>query len=275
MAVRSGLLIAACTLGGCDLVWGLSGEPPACDLGEGAFDGAERTDLMMAVEDFSVAVENDRVIGTRDAATFEIELDFGGAPVPIALGEAAFVKAGFGLAPEGDLLFFSNEVEIPELQIATRTEAGWTVSVTREKPAGLRAGTPTALVFGARRVLVRVGEAGVVDGEVVRDVQEYVEDGDRWRAVGPRQSFPGSFAPNLTPNGMTAVFTDVDEDGRAVVAIATRDSVSDAFAGRTVIYRGDPAFAIRTAQLRDDDIVGKQCGTLFVAEGNQLRRYDR
>jgi hypothetical protein len=121
----------------------------------------------------------------------------------------------------------------------------------------------------------QVSQKGVLDGEVARDVQEYVEDGDRWRAVGSRQALGGTFAPNLTPNGMTAVFVETDVDGNAVVAIATRDHVSDEFSDRTVIYRSDPGVGIRSAQVQGNDVLDKDCSTLIVDEGNDLRKYER
>jgi hypothetical protein len=124
-------------------------------------------------------------------------------------------------------------------------------------------------------VLVKVGNEGIVDeGTPVRDTQEYVEEGDGWRAVGSRQALQGMRAPNLTPNGMTAVFTDDDADGNVVV-MATRDSVSDEFSGRTVIFRAEPGLLIGSAQLRGDDALDKECNTLFVDVGTQLRRFDR
>jgi hypothetical protein len=274
--VRLGLVIrtiSSLALGACDVVWGISGEPPACDLDTDAFATADMTDLKMAVDDYSVSIDNDRVIGTSGGIAFEIEIGRGGDPTPVVLGSDAFVQTSFGLAPEGDFLFYTNLLEPPTIVMATRESGAWELSPS-EPPAGIFAGVPSARLFGARRVLVRVGQEGVVEGDIVRDVQEYVEDGDGWRAVGSRFAMPGAFAPNLTANAMTAVFVDI-VDGLAVVAIATRDSVDDAFEGRTVIFRAEPEVGIRAGQVRGDTIVDKQCDTLFVAVGNELRRYDR
>jgi hypothetical protein len=266
-------LAAVCLgLGACDLVWGLTGEPPKCDLGTDAFVGAGMVSLQMPVEDFSVSVDPKRTIASRLGVTFEVEV---GEPVSIDLGQA-FVQVSFGLAPEGDFLFFSNQVEPPDLRIAERASDGtWAVS-RAAPPAGVHAGSPSALEFGPRRVLVNVGQEGVLDdGQPVRDIQEYVEDGDRWRAVGPRQALGGTFAPNLTPNGMTAVFVEKDADGSDVVAIATRDHVSDEFSDRTVIFRDEPGSTIRSAQLHGTDILDKECATLVVDVEDDLRQYDR
>jgi hypothetical protein len=268
------LVVLGLGLGACDAVWGLTGEPPRCDLGTGAFDGIEAQDLKMTVEDYSVAVDVNRAIASLDGFSYEIDLEINADPVKLELGEG-FIQAGFGLAPEGDFLFFSNEIEPPDLGMAERTSEGWKVS-TRQPPKGVHAGTPTAKLFGARRVLVKIGQEGVVEqAGQVRDTQEYVEDGDSWRPVGDRQALATLFAPNLTPNGMTAVFVEQDADGNSVVVIATRKHVSDSFTDRTVIFRADAGSSVRTAQLRGDDVLDKECSTLFVDVGNQLQRFDR
>jgi hypothetical protein len=250
------LLVIAC-LGGCDVVWGLSGEPSACELG--AFDGepvATATDGFR----FTVSGDGERAILIEDeASVFEAELAIGDRQ-PVEL--PPYTPIAIALSPEGDLLFHSSAIEPTLLELAERTNGVWMKS-DRVPPKGVFAGVPSSLAFGARRVIVRLRDTGT-------DVQEYVDDGAAWNPVGDPQPLPGSLAGNLTENGLTMTFLDVDPaNGEPAIFAANRASVDDWFGAPVQLRAG-------THETNGGQLIGKTtCDTLFVSEQGALRRFDR
>ena len=229
-------------LAGCDLAFGVGGEPEPCALT--AFDDAPVEDLVEA-EDFSVNWDQTFAIVARETATLEVT--FGGEQKPIDLG--VYVNQGFALAPEGNALFFTAIVEPPLLQGAVRTgDAMW--SPASALPPGRFAGTPSADVFGPRRVLV------TVDGKLL----EFEDDAGRWVAVGTPHLLDLGRAPNLTPNGLTAVY--VGTDG---IYAMSRPTIDDWF--------GEPVKLLASAD-RSPQLLG-QCKRLYTTHDNVLRRYQR
>ncbi len=253
---RLALMLGLSSLAACDVVWGLSGEPGPCDLD--SFDGATSSDAIMSGDLFTVSQGTNRVVVAAEGNVFEHPLA-GGDPVQLDLG--IYPPLAVALAPEGTLLFHSGAIEPPLLQMATRDAAGVWTNTDRKPPKGILAGVPTATDFGPRRVLVRLrfGRS---------EIQEYEDDGVDWKPVGEPRVIGGVRAPNLTPSGLTMVFTDFDELGQHFVFAANRDSTGDPF--------GEPTL-LRTTEATADDaqLVGKRCNTMFVNEAGSLKRLDR
>lgn len=230
-------------LAGCDLVFGVGEEQGPCTLG--SFDGAPADEIVEAT-DFSVDWDQTFAIVSRETGTFELSFD-GGIQKPIDFG--AYINTGFALAPEGNALFYTSMVEPPLLQGALRTgDATWIPAAAL--PPGRFAGTPSADVFGPRRVLV------TVDGNVL----EFEDDAGRWVGVGTAHPFDTLRAPNLTPDGLTAVYATSDG-----VYAMSRPNINEWF--------GAPVKILSTAD-GSPQLLG-QCKRLYTTHDNVLRRYQR
>lgn len=230
-------------LAGCDLVFGVGEEPGPCTLG--SFDNAPADDLVEAT-DFSVDWDQTFAIVSRETGTFEVTFE-GGLQKPIDLG--VYNNTGFALAPEGNALFYTAIIEPPLLQGALRTgDATWTPAPAL--PPGRFAGTPSADVFGPRRVLV------TVDGNVL----EFEDNAGRWVGVGAPHRLDLLRAPNLTPDGLTAVYAA--NDG---VYAMSRPNINEWF--------GEPV-KILAASDGSPQLLG-QCKRLYTTHDNILRRYQR
>lgn len=243
-------------LTGCDVVWGLSGEPAACELR--SFEAAEELDMVTSGDQFTVDGSGDRAVVTLGGELYEQSLANGELT---KLNVTLYSPLAIAVAPEGNLLFHSGALEPPLLQVATRGDDGVWVAADRAGPKGVIAGVPSAEDFGPRRVLVRT--------KINADLQEYEDDGVTWQPVGPRLPGFGSTAPNLTENGLTMVFVDVETaSGGYAVFAASRASLSDQF--------GDPRLLRIVGQNASAQLSGKKtCDTLFTSEPDALRRYEQ
>jgi hypothetical protein len=249
MAISRCLALAlACT--GCDLAFGLDGEEP-CSLG--SFDGAQTTDITEA-DDFSIDWDQTLAVYTRQGLAFEVALP-SATPKPIDLGP--YTMLALSLTPEGNALFYTASIEPPVLRGALRAgDAQWQLDAG--VPRGSYAGTPSADVFGPRRVLVRMRAA---DAEVV----EYEDDSGRWVPVGEPHVVEGAVAPNLTPNGLTMVYAGVDAEQQPAIFAATRASTADWFGPPTIILRG----------MHRSPLLFGRCKRLYTVDTGVLRRFDR
>lgn len=255
MARSSFLMITlAGSLAGCDAVFGLSGDVDPCELA--SFEGVTAEELIEA-EDFSFDWEETFGVIQMNGSMYEIEPRARTlTPTPIDIGP--YVNLGLALTPEGDALFYTIVTEPKELKGALRGGAAdWRLDAG--VPRGTFAGTPSADVFGPRRVMVKMRES------IDETVQEYEDVRGRWTTVGEPRVIVTSRAPNLTPNGLTMVYPGFTETGDPVVLAAQRPSTSEAFGEPTAILSG----MFSSAQL-----VG-ECARLYTTDGNMLRRYDR
>ena len=237
--MRSSVLLLL--LAGCDLAFGVGGDPSPCTLAP--FDDAP-VDELVAADDFSVDWDQTFAIVSRETGT--VVWSFEGGEKPIDLG--VYVIAGFSLAPEGNALFYTAMIEPPLLQGAVRKGEAWEVAPAL--PPGRFAGTPSADVFGPRRVLV------TVDGKLL----EFEDDAGRWVAVGTEHMLEVSRAPNLTPNGLTAVYAGADG-----IYAMSRPTTNDWF--------GEPVKILASAD-RSPQLLG-QCERLYTTHDGVLRRYQR
>lgn len=242
MPARFSLLVL---LAGCDLAFGVSGQPEPCELGR--FANPEQTTIVGAMR-FSVDWDQTFAVIEREVGTFEVSLP-DATLTPIDLG--LYMTSSLALAPEGSSLLYTVSVEPYELRGALRLGDGeWQLDA--EVPRGAFAGTPSADAFGPRRVLIRE-ELGDTD------LQEYeVDDTGHWVRIGSPFPFPGEYAPNLTPNGLTMVYSDVDNEGVPGVYAASRDDVDSAF--------GDPML-LRVGDLRSPQLCGR-CQQLYAIVPN-------
>jgi hypothetical protein len=240
--VRSSALLVL--LAGCDVVAGVEIERAPCDAG--TFAGIPTSDVVAATG-FSLSWDRDLLVYSDDRAVFQQRLP-GGDPTPIDLG--IYDVGELALAPEGDALFFTQQIEPPIVAAALRDGTSWTFDGVA--PAGSFAGTPSSPEFGPRRVLVRLAMGGAV--------QEYEQDGNTWVPVGPTQTVDSAIAPNLTPSGLDMVFAS--HDG---VLVAHRASVGDWFGEPLLILPGEHQFP----QLLD------RCRELYTLDDLVVRRYAR
>jgi hypothetical protein len=247
MLARSSVL--ALLLGGCDFVFGLTGQPDPCELA--SFDG--EASAIAEADAFSVDWDQTFALIDHDGATFELALP-AGEQTPIELG--LYTHVTLALAPEGNAVFYTIAIEPFELRAALRGDSAWQLDAA--VPPGTFAGTPSADSFGPRRVLVRMRAND-------EEVQELVDDDGRWMPIGAPFAVPGDASPNLTPNGLTMVFAALDAQGMPGVFAASRDDVDSEF-GEPVLLR---AGAYRTPQL-----CGK-CQQLYAISDGTLVRYDR
>jgi hypothetical protein len=244
--------LAAVSLAGCDIVFGVTGEATPCDLG--AFDSATPEDVSPA-EDFSFDWEETFGVVQLDGATYEID-PTDAALTPIDLGP--YINGGLALTPEGDALFYTILIEPLTLRAALRGEpTAWVTDAG--VPRGTFAGTPSADVFGPRRVMVKMRPPP--DTEVV----EYEDVGGRWSVIGAAPAIEALRAPNLTPDGLTMVWTSRPVDGEHAVFAAQRSSTKAPFGEPVKLLAGDFANA---------QLLGR-CKRLYTDDSLMLRRYDR
>jgi len=253
-------LLVVANLAACDVVWGVSGEPTACELR--SFADRDETDMTTGGDQFTVAADKSLAVFEDKSVLFERSL-VDNNPVKLDLG--IYPALAVAIAPEGDLLFHSAAIEPPLLQVATRVDGVWTPSDLKA-PKGVIAGVPSALVYGPRRVLVRTRYSGP-------EIQEYEDDGETWQPIGPPQLAPNGDAPNLTENALTMVFADVDPASGATVMFAASRSSRDEWFGTP--------FPLRTLEVPintriSGQLIGnKTCDTLFVSQPNAFARYDQ
>jgi hypothetical protein len=243
-------------LGGCDLAFGVGGEPDPCDLG--TFDSARTTDIAPAFR-FSVDWDQRFAVVEHDDTTYaELALP-DATETPIDLGLYATIN--LALAPEGSALLYTTTSEPMQLEGALRGGPGeWTLGA--RAPAATFVGTPSADVFGPRRMIARMHEYD-------DNVQELEDRNGTWVPVGEAHPLAGDLAPNLTPNGLTAVFTrSVMLETGVVLDVygATRPSTDEWF--------GDPVKILDASNDRAPQLLG-HCDRLYTVHDGMLRRYDR
>ena len=245
------LLLAVLLCGGCDLVVGMSEDERPC--GTDTFHG-QPTPLVEATafsidwdQHDAVLVLDNGLASQYSLATHEqTAIDLGG-----------YVGTALSLSPEGTGLFFTAMIEPPTLIAAALQKSTWQTG--QRVPRGTFAGTPSADVFGPRRVIVRLRDAAPA-------VQEFEDQSGIWVAVGDPHDLPGVAAPNLTPNGLTMVYAG--GDSTPGIYQATRASTSDWF--------GDPQLVLAGAHLAPQ-LLGR-CSNLYVIDNSTTRtltRYDR
>lgn len=245
---RSELLLAVLLCGGCDLVVGMSEDTRACS--DSTFHG-EPTSFVEA-NAFSIDWdENHALVVSNNGLAYQVDLHTQ-QQTPIDLG--GYVGSALSLSPEGNGLFFTAMIEPPTLMAAALQESTWHTG--QRAPRGTFAGTPSADVFGPRRVLVRLRDAQPA-------IQEYEDQSGIWVAVGDPHDLPGIGAPNLTPNGLTMVYAA--GDGNPGIFQATRASTSEWF--------GDPQLVLAGEHIWPQ-LLGR-CHDLYVVDGTMLTRYER
>ena len=239
----------ALILGGCDLVVGIDTDPSPCQLG--SFAEATPVDIIEA-EAFSADWDMRFAVVMSLGSSYELDLQTK-ALTPIDLGP--YNNVGLALTPEGNALFYTTNTEPLVLKGALRGES-WLLDAT--VPRATFAGTPSADVFGPRRLLVRERAENDL-------ITEYEDVAGRWTPVGEPHAVAASLVPDLTPNGLTMVFAGTDADGNPAVMAAQRGSTSEWFGEPTVLLPG----AFVSAQLLGD------CKRLYTSDGSMLRQYDR
>lgn len=248
------LLLGVCT--GCDVVWGLDESPAPC--AQASFDNAKPVQLMPA-EDFSISWDLSRAVVLK-AVVYEVS-PLTGTPMPIDIGP--YTPTSLGLSPEGDSLLFTANIEPYTLYAAVRGNPAWRLDPN--VPLGTFAGTPSADAFGPRRVLVRMRDGG--------PLQEYEDDNGLWQPVGGGHDFDGLRSANLTPNGLSMVYTAPQADGTFAVMMATRTSTSQWFGTPSPILAGYYTSPQLLAQCRSLYVVGPRDETTSAEP--ILERYDR
>lgn len=251
MVRSSSALLSLAALGGCDVVAGLDGDATPCDVP--SFAEATTTDVVEA-EEFSF--DWYETFGVVQVAGLQYEMSPTDATLtPIDIGP--YMAQGLSLTPEGDAVFFTILIEPLTLKGALRGDTtNWRLDA--RVPRGTFAGTPSADVFGPRRVLVRM-RAG--DEE---PIQEYEDQAGVWNPVGPPRVMRTPRAPNLTPDGLTMVYPGFDEVGEPAVFVQQRPSTTAEFGDAKAILPG----AFTNAQLL------ARCQKLYTSDALMLRRYE-
>lgn len=244
-------LAALATLAGCDSVFGLTGEAKPCHIS--TFAAATPVEVTPA-EDFTFDWDETFGVITSDGRTFQLD------PVTAALTAidlGPYSSTGLALAPEGDAMFYTAIVEPPMLKGALHgTATEWRLDVG--VPRGTYAGTPSADVFGPRRVMVKLRDSDTA-------VQEYEDVAGKWTTVGQPVPLLTNVAPNLTPDGLTMIFPGFSAIGQPAVFVAQRPAITVAFSEPIAVLAG----TFRSAQLT------QQCKRLYTSDSLMLRRYDR
>jgi hypothetical protein len=250
---RSRALAAAviALLGGCDLVFDVQRESTPCELG--SFAEVPPLDLTRA-EEFSIDWDMTFAVTTLEGMSYEVDLETR-TSMPIDLG--LYSPISLALAPEGRSMFYTASAEPNLLKGALRSAATeWVLEATT--PRGTFAGTPSADVFGPRRVLVK-------ERDVAAEIQEYEDISGHWVPIGSPHPLSTDHAPNLTPNGLTMVYVEPDPLGVPMVRAAQRASISEWFG---------PPTTLREGQYRSPQLLG-ECKRLYLVEDTTLRQFDR
>ena len=256
MSARSSGLVSLLLLGGCDLAFGVEAEPVPCELG--TFASARATDIAPAFR-FSIDWDQHFAVVAHDDNTYG-ELSIGdGIETPIDLG--IYGSQNLALTPEGTALLYTESTEPMQLQGALRASAGsWKVGA--RIPSVTFAGTPSADVFGPRRMLARVHELD-------EKLQELEDQDGLWVPIGEPHDFTSDLVPNLTPNGLTAVFTrTVPLETGIVIDVygVTRASTDEWF--------GEPQKILEASSDMAPQLLG-HCDSLYTVHEGMLRRYAR
>lgn len=253
---RSIAAVAIALLGGCDLAFDIDLEPKPCELA--SFADAPAVTHAPA-DDFSVDWEMSFAVIISQGLTYELDLTTN-TQTPIDLGP--YVPRGFSLAPEGSSMFYTASAEPALLKGALRPSAAeWLLDAG--VPKGTYAGTPSADIYGPRRLLLKEREEST-------DIIELEDVEGRWTPIGEPHPIATIQAPNLTPNGLTMVWPGYNEANEPVVFAAQRPSISEWFGEPTVIRTGHTARA---------QLLG-ECKRLYVidpptqSEPDALRHYD-
>jgi hypothetical protein len=228
-------------LAGCDVAFNVTGYEAKCDLQSFSNNSSPRA-IATAV-DFGITEDEDLLVGVNDGSFFQMT---GTAVAPVDLG--IYPSVAFGLAPEGDRLFLSSVAdEPPRIQSEERHRDG-TWEVLGHVPAGVYAGTPSALRYGPRRVLVRLSDAAV-------GIQEYIEsDALTWVPAGPVLAIDAAFAPSLSPNALTMVYS-----GDGGVFARQRDALDEDFGDPVLLLAGD----------HRAPVLSPRCDSLFVVDDDK------
>lgn len=247
-------------LGGCDLAFGVDGEPGPCDLG--TFNSAKTTDLAPA-NAFSVDWDQTyAVILQNDGISAELTLASGTLQT-IDLGP--YGGMSLSLDPEGNALLYTAATEPFSLEGALREGPGsWKLGA--RAPLATFVGTPSADVFGPRRMLARMHAAD-------ETVQELEDQNGTWVAIGDAHMLVSTYPPNLTPNGLTAVFAR-----QTVTETATTTEIYGMTRPTTAAWFGEPVKILENGMDDKPQLLGN-CSRLYTVHdgGNtaELRRYDR
>jgi hypothetical protein len=254
LARSSALLLL---LGGCDLAFGVGGDPDPCELA--SFDTTRPTEITSA---FRFSVDWDQrfaVIVGNDGLNAEIELP-NGTSHPIDLGP--YNPINLSLNPEGTALLFSTATEPVLLEGALRASPGSWQPAART-PLATYAGTPSADVFGPRRMLARMHSFD-------ETVQELEDQNGTWVPVGEAHMLASETPPNLTPNGLTAVFARATP---AETGIATE--IYGMTRPSTDVWFDEPVKILANGNDQSPQLLG-HCERLYtIHNGDTLTRYDR
>jgi hypothetical protein len=243
LLARSSLLVVGLT--GCDFVFGVTGQPAACELA--SFADARETPIVEA-EAFSVDWDQTFAVIQQRGLMYDASLPSGALT---SIDVDVYMNVTLALAPEGNALLYTISVEPFELKGALRANDTWQLDAA--VPPGAFAGTPSADSFGPRRVLVRMRSFD-------ENVQEFVEDAGHWMPIGEPLSVGTQMSPNLTPNGLTMVFAS--EEG---IFAASREDVDSAFA--------DPIM-LRAGPYRSPQLCGR-CQQLYAITDSMMIRFDQ
>ena len=255
---RSSLLVLL--LGGCDLAFGVDGDPGPCDLG--TFNSARANDLTPA-NAFSIDWDQTYAVVALDNGT--------SAELTLPAGELRMIDLGLysgvtmSLDPEGNALLFTASIEPLTLEGALRQGPGaWKLGA--RAPRATFVGTPSADVFGPRRMLARMHATDDT-------VQELEDQNGTWVAIGDAHPLVSTYPPNLTPNGLTAVFAR-----STVTDTSTTSEIYGMTRPTTDAWFGEPVKILANGLDDKPQLLGN-CSRLYTvhAGGNdaQLRRYDR
>jgi hypothetical protein len=247
--VRAAGPAALLALAGCDLVVGIDTQAEPCELGSFATaTPVERAEI----EDFSADWDLRFAVVMSKGSAYELDLSTEEL-TPIDLGP--YSNFGLALVPEGNALFYTIVTEPYVLKGALRGDA-WLLDA--EVPRAAYAGTPSADVFGPRRLMVRERAESDL-------IQEYEDVSGRWTPVGEPHAIPAGRVPNLTPNGLTMVYAGTDAQGNPAIMAAQRRTTAEWFDDPTVLLAG----TFWSAQLLGE------CKRLYAGDGMTLRQYDR
>jgi hypothetical protein len=249
--VALALVAPLCGVAACDSVVGIETDAKPCTLG--AF--TEEMPLQItAAEDFSIDWDMTFAVVAVNGRPQELDLATMTAS-DIDLGP--YNDLGLALAPEGNALFYTAAIEPMVLEGALRGGATqWQQGAT--VPHGTFAGTPSADVFGPRRMVLKVRPTDTT-------VIELEDQSGVWTQIGDPHPLASVRAPNLTPNGLTMVWPGTGDDGMPAVFAAQRKTTANWFGTPTVLRSG----MYYNAQLLDS------CKRLYTTDGNMLEEYDR